>query len=579
MASIHATRNSKAAFVKEYGARYGYGTLETEENTLLSSSSLSSPGWKIPLPLPLTKYPIMHQPYHHQNYHHPDENIQSSSSLKIDWLRRTEFPALYHPQHNPNGVVYLDHAGATLFARSQLARCHAMLQEAGVLGNPHSKGPVASSTADQVEEVRALVLQHFNASPEEWTVVFTAGATAALKLAAEAFPWQGGTRRRKSHLIYAHNSHTSVLGMREVALANGAAFACLPPSIQYSDNPDKLGDALARILGANNNGNDDDEEENENDPAWNGDNINHLLVLPAECNFSGRKLDMATLRQALQSARSSQQADHLTVLLDAAKLVGTSPLDLSSVQDGEVDMLCLSFYKMFGYPTGLGCLLVRHTCAARLMTVTTLGSTASQAQQGHCRKQYRYFGGGTVLAALPQTSFRLLRAEATHRFADGTQDYLGILAVKEGLALLKNLTMERIQAHTSILARFLYLQLTSLVHGNGRPACQIYSPAPIPSQQHGPVLAFNLLRSNGEFVGYAEVEKLASLHGIQLRTGCFCNPGACQEALALTEEDVLHQLHAGHVCWDENDVIDGKISTYILFVSLQICACAHVSVS
>ncbi|CAN0474410.1 unnamed protein product, partial [Hapterophycus canaliculatus] len=29
---------------------------------------------------------------------------------------------------------------------------------------------------------------------------------------------------------------------------------------------------------------------------------------------------------------------------------------------------------------------------------------------------------------------------------------------------------------------------------------------------------------------------------IQLRTGCFCNPGACQAALGLTDEDVREHL-------------------------------------
>ena len=44
------------------------------------------------------------------------------------------------------------------------------------------------------------------------------------------------------------------------------------------------------------------------------------------------------------------------VLLDAAALVGTSALDL---RDVPADYVALSFYKMFGLPTGLGALLVR----------------------------------------------------------------------------------------------------------------------------------------------------------------------------------------------------------------------------
>lgn len=51
------------------------------------------------------------------------------------------------------------------------------------------------------------------------------------------------------------------------------------------------------------------------------------------------------------------------VLLDAAAYVPTSTLNLSSVQP---DFVACSFYKMFGYPTGVGCLLVRNTALPRL---------------------------------------------------------------------------------------------------------------------------------------------------------------------------------------------------------------------
>jgi molybdenum cofactor sulfurtransferase len=77
------------------------------------------------------------------------------------------------------------------------------------------------------------------------------------------------------------------------------------------------------------------------------------------------------------------------------------------------------------------------------------------------------------------------------------------------------------------------------------------------------VVALNLRRAGGDSVGYAEVEKLAGLHGMQLRTGCFCNPGACQEALGLQEGDVREQLEAGHVCWDDNDIVQGALPTWL----------------
>lgn len=60
----------------------------------------------------------------------------------------------------------------------------------------------------------------------------------------------------------------------------------------------------------------------------------------------------------------------------------------------------------------------------------------------------------------------------------------------------------------------------------------------------GPVLAMVFLRPGGSdrYVGHAEVEKIASLENIQLRTGCFCNPGACQAALGLSDDNVREHL-------------------------------------
>jgi molybdenum cofactor sulfurtransferase len=57
----------------------------------------------------------------------------------------------------------------------------------------------------------------------------------------------------------------------------------------------------------------------------------------------------------------------------------------------------------------------------------------------------------------------------------------------------------------------------------------------------------------GEYIGYSEVEKLAAAAKIQLRTGCFCNPGACQQAIGLTSDMVRANLEAGHRCWYDND--------------------------
>lgn len=58
----------------------------------------------------------------------------------------------------------------------------------------------------------------------------------------------------------------------------------------------------------------------------------------------------------------------------------------------------------------------------------------------------------------------------------------------------------------------------------------------------GPVLTMCFLRPGGDYVGHVEVGNMAEIENIQLRTGCFCNPGACQRALGLKDDDVRKNL-------------------------------------
>ena len=76
-------------------------------------------------------------------------------------------------------------------------------------------------------------------------------------------------------------------------------------------------------------------------------------------------------------------------------------------------------------------------------------------------------------------------------------------------------------------------------------------------------MAFNVLRPDGSTVGYSEVTNLAALNKppIQIRDGCFCNAGACQRALGLTDDQIQDNfLVAGHVCGDKKDVVNGRVT-------------------
>ena len=338
----------------------------------------------------------------------------------------------------------------------------------------------------------------------------------------ECFRWT-----KETEFLHTTECHTSVLGIREYALKFGSHVRAVPM------------DELGRVLAACSN----------SPPSQKPG----LLAFPAECNFSGNRLDLDIVRQA--------RAQGWYVVLDAAKYVSTSPLDLSAVS---ADFVAISFYKMFGFPTGLGALIVRNESFGVL--------------------QRTYFGGGTLAAAASESfssadhtaPFHQLVDSPSRRFEDGTINFLSIQAIPFGLELLQTIGMDRISNHVRSLSRSLSLQLRDMRHRDGitpgvaspvvsapitaadvsaAPVCVVYGRL-----GEGSIVTFNILRTDGTFVGYTHVSTAAASCGIQLRTGCFCNPGACQIHLRMEDGEAQRNYEAGHVCSDDIDTVDGRIT-------------------
>jgi molybdenum cofactor sulfurtransferase len=101
-------------------------------------------------------------------------------------LRASEFTRL-------RGTAYLDHAGAALYSEAQVADAARSLART-VLGNPHSGAGASGASDAALDAARRATLAWCRAPPGEYVVVFTANATAALKLVAEAIPWRPRSR-------------------------------------------------------------------------------------------------------------------------------------------------------------------------------------------------------------------------------------------------------------------------------------------------------------------------------------------------------------------------------------------------
>jgi selenocysteine lyase/cysteine desulfurase len=234
-----------------------------------------------------------------------------------------------------------------------------------------------------------------------------------------------------------------------------------------------------------------------------------LFAFPAQSNFSG-------VRHPLELVAEASAAGY-QVLLDAAAFVPTHQLDLGEVRP---DFTCVSFYKMFGFPTGLGALIARRESLARL--------------------RRPWFSGGTVdFVSVESRVHRLLRGAGG--FEDGTLNFLGIAALPGGLAFLRGVGMDAAARRVKSLTARLLSILQAARHPGGRGAVRIYGPTT--TRDRGGTVAFNLLDSAGAPIPYGEVESAASWEGISLRGGCFCNPGAAERALELPAGAMLECLH------------------------------------
>ncbi|KAH6761763.1 molybdenum cofactor sulfurase [Perilla frutescens var. hirtella] len=447
----------------------------------------------------------------------------------IDEIRATNFKRL-------NDVVYLDHAGATLYSESQMEGLFKDLNST-IYGNPHSQSSCGLSTSDVVWEARQQVLSFFNASPKEYNCIFTCGATSSLKLVGETFPWSS-----RSNYMYTMENHNSVLGIREYALREGAAAI----AVDIEDVADfDLISGRKSVINivphtVQKRGEADCNKKEETSETYN------LFAFPSECNFSGLRFNLDLVNSikegsyqmhGISPTQRSVNSGNWMVLIDAAKGSATCPPDLSKYK---ADFVVVSFYKLFGYPTGIGALIARNE-SIKLLKKT-------------------YFSGGTVAASIADLDFYQRRDGVEEYFEDGTVSFLSIASLHHGFKILNTLTMPAISRHTSLLASYVRNSLLKLRHENGNCVCTLYgnSNPELTYDAMGPIVSFNLKRPDGSWFGYREVEKLASLSNIQLRTGCFCNPGACAKHLGLSHSDLLSNIEAGHVCWDDHDILNGK---------------------
>ena len=401
-------------------------------------------------------------------------------------------------------------------------------------GNPHSHSPSSELSSAAIENARRQALAFFKADPEYFDLIFVANATAAIKLVMDCMSdysrpqggfWYG----------YHRDCHTSLVGIREVATQGSCCF----------QDDEAVDDWLYA------------QETSGSMKSEAGPKSVNLFAFPGQSNMNGRRLPLAWPQRVRSSA--SHASEEIYSLLDAAALVATAPLDLSDPEKAP-DFTALSFYKIFGFPD-LGALIVRKAA-------------------GHVLGQRRYFGGGTVDMVINGSAddrqdggWYAKKSTSLHEMLeDGTPAFHSIAALSIGIDVHRQLfgSMSNVTKHASALVKYVYDEMSTLTHANETPLCHIYkdpSSTYGDSKSQGPTVAFNLRDSSGTWIGKSDVETLAIINNLQIRTGGLCNPGGIAASLRISPTEMRENYEEGVRCGGDIDEMHGK-STGVVRVSL-----------
>ena len=424
-----------------------------------------------------------------------DAYPEYSTTYRLDELRASEYAYLDNQDH-----VYLDYTGSGLAAYAQ-RRAHEDRLASTLCGNPHSINSTSEIATHLIDQARARILAHLRASPEEYAVIFTPNATGAARLVGESYPFS-----RRTRLVLSTDNHNSVNGLREFARRRNTRTFYVPtqpPELRM--DPAVLESALRRrspcatLFGSGKAGR------------------KGLFAYPAQSNFTGVRHPLSYVSLA--------QKHGFDVLLDAAAYLPTESLDLSIIQP---EFLIMSWYKLFGYPTGVGCLVAKRSALARLSRP--------------------WFSGGTIKAVAVGIPWHEMAPDES-AFEDGTLNFLSIPDVTFGLDWLASIGMDVIATRVRCLTGWFLDRLRRLEHSDGVPMIRIYGPKD--TKARGGTITFNFLDAAGDVFDERLVAAESAAERISLRTGCFCNPGVAEKALGLGVSNLRQLRHSKTASLDE----------------------------
>jgi molybdenum cofactor sulfurtransferase len=342
-------------------------------------------------------------------------------------------------------------------------------------------------------------------------LIFTLNTTHACQILSTIFPFSS-----QSEYAYMIDSHNSLIGIRQQVKSKGGVFSILDYPVQiYNDEKDD-NDWSFRCAGRSSS-----IDQQSMSPFY------CLFAIPAENNFNGLRPPLNSLLVPFLNSREEEIEDfplpvsrkpskscRWLTLVDCAKYLSTKPFSLSTYP---VDFVVLSFYKIFGYPTGLGALIVRNDSLK-------------------CLNQNQYFGGGSVEYISPYDDSSVQYKSGINGFIHGTIPFTTILSLHHGFQLITNrLSYRSISSHTECLIDYCRNEMLKLKYFNGQKLCVFYGNRRKIVEEngysYGPILNFNFYNLNGEYLSCRLIQRIAADYRIILRVGTFCAPGASQAYL------------------------------------------------
>jgi molybdenum cofactor sulfurtransferase len=224
----------------------------------------------------------------------------------------------------------------------------------------------------------------------------------------------------------------------------------------------------------------------------------NLIALPLVDAFTGASLDEKTIAKILELRAFS--------LVDASLAIPYSPINLTETP---FSALTFGLEKWFGFPQ-LGVLVVSNSLIPLL------------------RKPY--FGGGTLVYALPNKDHEKPRMRPSEKFEDGSLPFLNIAAVDSGFAFWRHLGPANVRLHTEEISRFMYESIANLTREDGSKLVKIYA------ENGSRILSFNFVAANGTVNDYRPYLEAALHNDIFISGGCQGTPGSCARALGYVRD-------------------------------------------